>query len=190
MPRTIEDDLLGDLYADLKGSKKKPDNWMTIAEKCEQAVKLHQGSITRTADKLSVHPWLLRSILSLKKLDTRVQDMVRRGEILFDSAQRLNGIKPVQRQYEVAKLLLNVSNKKQREIIQQAKEHPDSDLVDYRSRVLGEKQTKEKIRVLIVPVREEMYRALERASNEEKRPAEKIISELIGNWLEKRPNRN
>ncbi len=180
-----EDSLLGDLYYDLKGKKRKLLDWIAIAERCEKAVKMY-GSAEEAAEKLSVSSSLLNSILRLKKLDPRVQEMVRRRELLFDSAQRLNVIKPNDRQFEIAKILVKVSNKKQREIIQHAKNFPDSDLVDYRNRVAGEKVRRERIRVLILPMREEMYQLLGRASRKEGKPVEKIILELINDWLKRR----
>lgn len=177
--------LLGDLFFDLQGSKKKRLDWISLADKVAKAVEIY-GSVAKAAENLPLTAPMIRSILRLKKLDPRVQEMVRKGLILQDSAQRLNTIKPFDRQYEVAKLLAGVSNKKQREIIQHAKNYPDSGLVDYRDKVLKEKVRKERIRVLIIPLREEMYQSLARASQEERKPVEKILPEIIGEWLERR----
>jgi predicted DNA-binding antitoxin AbrB/MazE fold protein len=158
---------------------------MTIAEKCSQAVEA-LGSVNNAAEKLSISASLLNSIIRLEKLDSRVQEMVRRGDILFDTAQRLNAIQPSERQYEVAKLLLDTSNKKQREIIQHALRFPQSDLIDYRKRVTGEKVRRERIRVVIIPMQEQLYRSLEEVSNQLNKPTEKIIPEIISDWLERR----
>ena len=155
---------------------------MSLAERIADE-KQRLGTVNKVAEHYNKSPSLLNSILRLKNLDPRVQEMVRRREILFDSAQRLNPIKPADRQYEVARLLVGVSNKKQREIIRRAKQFPNSDLVDYRRRVLGEKVRRERIRVLILPMPEEMYQDLERKSKEVDKPVEKLVPELIGRWL-------
>ena len=177
--------LLGELYYDLKGRKKKRLDWMTLAEKCSQAVNTF-GSVNKAAEKLSVTPSLLNSILRLKRLDKRVQEMVKRGEILFDSAQRLNPIRPSDRQYDVAKVLIGLSNKKQREVIQHALRFPQSDLLDYRGKVAGEKVRRERITVLVIPMHEQLYRSLMEASRDSKKSIEKMIPEIISEWLERR----
>lgn len=175
--------LLGQLYYDLKGRKAKRLDWMTLAEKCSEAVEIF-GSVKDTAEKLSVSPSLLSSILRLKKLDARVQEMVRRREILFDTAQRLNTIQPKDRQYELARMLVGISNKKQREVIQHALRFPQSDLLDFRRKVAGEKIRRERIRVLIIPMREQLYRTLEEVSAHTNKPIEKMIPEIISEWLD------
>jgi hypothetical protein len=177
---------VAELFFDLKGHKLKRLDWMSIADRCEEvAMEFH--SKQKASEKLGVSMSLFNSILRLKKLDSRVQEMVRRREILFDSAQRLNAITKAEgRQYEVAKMLIGASNKQQREIIQQAKRFPDSDLVDYRNRVLGNVVKKEKIRVLIIPMREGMYQSLEGVRRKMNKPVEKLLSEIIGEWLSHR----
>lgn len=106
----MEDSLLGDLIYDLKGKKHKRLDWIEIANKCQQVVDLY-GSVQEAADKLTVSASLLNSILRLKRLDPRVQEMIRKREILFDSAQRLNTIQPSEHQYEIAKMIANVSTR-------------------------------------------------------------------------------
>ncbi len=136
---------------------------MTLAEKCAEAVD-YFGSVNKAAEKLPISPSTINAILRLRKLDPRVQNLVRRREIIFDSAQRLNTIPDGDRQYEVAKMLVGLTNKKQREVIQYALRFPESDQADYRSKVAKEKVRHEKIRVLIIPMHEELYRSLENAS--------------------------
>jgi hypothetical protein len=177
-----EEKLLAELFLNLKGAKKKRLNWITIAEKSAEIVKEY-GSASKAATKLGVSPALLRAIVSLKNLPQEVQDMVRRGDILFDASQRLNSIKSKDKQIEVARLIVGITSHKQREIIQHAKRFPDSDLVDYRNRVAGQTVRKEKLRVLIIPLREELYQSLNKASKQKGRPIERILPEIIEEWL-------
>lgn len=178
--------LLAELLFDLKGRKTKRLDWMSIADKCYELVGHYDNSVTQTAKKLRVSPSLLSSILRLRKLDPRVKELVREGDVLFDSAHRLNVIKNGDRQFEVARLLVGVSNKEQRDIIQHALRSPEVDLVDFRRRVTGEKTRRENLRILIIPMREELYRSLEKSSLETKRPIEKLMSEIVSAWLEAR----
>jgi hypothetical protein len=170
----------------LKGRKTKRLDWMTIAEKCAEFVKECDGSVSDAAKTLRVSLSLLNSVLRLKKLDPRVQELVRKRLILFDSAQRLNPIQPADRQHDVAKMLVGVSNKQQRDIIQHALRYPNTDLADYRKKVTGERVRRENLRVLIIPMREELYRSLEEASKGVKKSVEGVISEIVSEWLERK----
>jgi len=155
---------------------------MTLAEKCAEVVD-YFGSVNKAAEKLPISAPTLNAILRLRKLDSRVQDLVRRREIIFDSAQRLNAIPEGDRQYAVAKRLIGLPNKKQREVIQYALRFPESNQLDFRNKVAKEKPREEKIRVLIVPMHEELYHSLENASGKLKKPIEKMIPEIISEWL-------
>lgn len=177
------DDLrAAELFYDLGGKKKKRLDGISIADRIEME-KVKLGSIDRVAEHYNKSISLLNSILRLKDLDPRVQQIVKRKEIGLDSAYRLNVIKPPDRQYDVAKLLIGLPNKKQRDLIMHAKQSPEYDLVDYREKVLGEKVRRERLRVLILPMPEEMYQDLERRSRDEDRPIEKLVPDIIRHWL-------
>lgn len=174
--------MLAELFLDLGGGKTKRLDWITIAEKCQEVVHKY-GSVKEAARILGKSASLISAILRMKKLDPRIQNMVKNGDLGFDSAQRLNTIKNMERQYEVAKLLVGASNKQQREIIQYAKRFPESDIVTYRSRVLGQSVKKKRLRVLIIPIPEQVYRDLQEASGKRQQPLEKMVPEIIQNWL-------
>ncbi len=174
--------LLAELYYDLKGKKTKRLDWMTISEKCSEVVE-DFGSVSEAAKKLKVTPSLLNSILRLRKLDPRVQELVRKRLVLFDTAQRLNPIEPPNRQYDVAKMLVGVSSMKQRDIIQHALRFPNTDLVDYRKRVTEEQVRRENLRIVIIPMREELYHSLEEMSRDMNKPIEGIIPEILSEWV-------
>lgn len=180
-----KDALLAQLFLDLKGSKKKSRDWITIAEHCEMAVA-EFGSVKETASKLGVSYQLLRSVLSLKKLPVEVQEIVKRNEILFDAAQRINTIKSKEKQIEVANIVSGLPSHTQREVISQAARVPDSDLVDFRNRSVGVRVEAEKIHVVIIPLREELYQSLEAERAKIGRPLERIISDIISEWLAKK----
>jgi len=178
--------LLAELMLDLKGRKNKSHDWMTIAGMCEAAVRHFDNSVSETVKKLRVSPSLLNSILRLRDLDPRVQGLVQKGLVLFDSAQRLNTIQPGDRQYDVARLLIGLSNKQQRDLIQHALRYPELDLTDFRKKLTREKTRRENIRVVILPMDEEIYRSLEKASKEDGKPVQGLLTAIVSDWLERR----
>lgn len=178
--------LLAELFLELKGRKEKRHDWMTLAEMCDQIVKEFGNSVADAAKKLRVSTSLLNSIIRLKNLDPRVQEMVRKRLILFDSAQRLNTISPYDRQYDVSRLLIGLSNKQQRDLIQHALRYPEIDLTDFRKRLTGEKTRRENIRVVILPIRDEAYRSLQNASRREGVAVEVLLTRVVEEWLEGR----
>lgn len=156
---------------------------MSIAEDCKKVVD-DMGSVREAADRIGVSPHLLRSVVSLTKLAPEVKDMVRRGEILQDSAYRLNTIKDERKQVEIAKLLLGLTNHQQRQLVFQAKKLPDSDLVDFRGRLTA-KPDKRRVYVAIIPLEEETYEKVQRQSKRLGRPVERLLSDVIARWASK-----
>src|SRR6267378_388415 len=88
MDRKAEDKLLAELFLSLKGSKKKREDWISIAKKCKRLVD-HYRSYGVAAQKLGVSSELIRSAVLLLSLPKEVQVLVKDGKILFDAAQRL-----------------------------------------------------------------------------------------------------
>jgi len=181
-----EEELLADLILDLKGAKNKRENWIDIAKKCRKAVD-HFGSTKSAAQKLGVSYSLLRSIISLLKLPVEVQQLVRERHILYDAAQRLLTLPDSKQQIEVARAIAVLPPHKQREIIQYAKVHSIKGLqrVIERVRTRPKRET-EKIRVAIVPLREEIYSSLSPYAAKRKISVEKLILDIIHDWVEGR----
>lgn len=178
-----EEELLADLYIDLKGAKNKRDNWIDIAKKCRKAAH-HFGSTKNAAEKLGVSYSLLRSIISLLELPTEVQNLVRENRILYDAAQRLLTL-PDKQRIEVAKEIVDMPSHKQREVIQYAKGHPRDRITKIVQRVKTRpKQETEKIRVAVVPLREEVYNSLSPCAAKRKISVEKLVLEIIREWAE------
>ena len=178
--------LLAELMFDLKGRKTKSHDWMTIADMSETVVKHFDNSVSQAVKKLRIHPSTLNSILRLRDLDPRTQKLVRKRLVLFDSAQRLNTIRDGDRQYDVARLLIGLSNKQQRDLIQHALRYPELDLVDFRKKLTGEKTRRENIRVVILPMDDETYRSVEKVSKEERKPIQSLLMAIVSEWLERR----
>ena len=180
--------LFAELLLDLKGSKSKTHDWMTIAEMSAAVVRHCDNSRTEAAKRLRVSTSLLNSVLRLRDLDPGAQELVRKGLVLFDSAHRLNTIQPSGRQYEVAKLLIGLSNKQQRDLIQHALRYPELDLADFRMKLTHEKERRESVRVVILPISEEKYRQLKEAGKGANQPVQDLLMSIISEWLECRKN--
>jgi len=188
---TQEEALLAELYANLKGAKKKHHDWIKIAKMC-RTLSNHYGSVKTTAEKLGVSYQLVRSIISLLTLPKEAQQLVRENKILYDAAQRIltirNASKEIQdaRRLEVAKAVAGLPSHKQREIIQFARQNPESSVLEYKERTTRPKHPTEKIFVAVVPLRSPMYRSLHDISRAKNMSVEKLILEIVNQWLEEK----
>lgn len=180
---TKENVLLANLFLNLKGNKKKRDDWITIAEKCKNIVDNNKNR-KEAAKKLGVSPELIRSIISMLELPKDVKKLIREGKILFDAAQRLNTIKFVDKdkekakRIEVANEIAGLKSHEQREIIRYAKKFPNSGLKNYKKRVTATREIK-RVHVLVIPLDEPMFKNLKKISKKRDLSLEKTVLELI-----------
>lgn len=182
--KTIDEDkLLASLYLNLKGSKKKRENWIEIAHQCKQLNDLY-GSMQITAEKLSVSSELVRAILTLLTLPEEVQMYIKNNQILFDAGQRLARIKNTETQIEVAKKIIGLTSHDARQIIQFAKKYPHAPIDDFKKR-LSSKDKIEKLNLIILPLHEDTYKIIKKIGEKEKSTPEKLILQLIDQWIEK-----
>jgi hypothetical protein len=180
-----EENLLAELFVELKGPKKKRSNWIDIAKKVRAATQLY-GSIGNTAKKLGVSYELIRSILTLLTFPREVQILIKDNKIGYDAAQRLYRIRDPTKQVQVANTIAGMTSHKQREIIQYATKYPEYSLERFKARVKAPAITKEKIHVLILPIRNTTYKALKKQASKEKTSPEKVILRIIEDWNKSR----
>lgn len=179
-----EDRLLADLYSDLKGAKKKRNNWIEIALKC-QRLSDHYGSAKVTAEKLGVSYELVRSITSLLKLPEEIQNLVRNRRILYDAAKRLLTIDDSNKQIVVARAIADLPSHRQREIILYAKSVPDAKLEEYIQKVMRPKVTPDRIHIAVIPLNKDAFQSLHAFSKKRNISVEKLILGIINQWIEK-----
>lgn len=178
-----ENALLANLFLNLKGSKKKRDDWITIAQKCKKIVNNNKNR-KEAAQKLGVSQELVRSIISLLELPKEVKDLIRDGKILFDAAQRINTIKfddkkkEKSRRIEVALEIAGLKSHEQREIIRYAKKFPNSSLKNYKRRVTTPREIK-RVHVAVVSLDEPTFKTLQKISRKNGLSLEKTILEII-----------
>jgi len=184
-----ENAVLANLFTNLKGSKQKNDDWITIAKTCQKILKNNNNDRKVTAQKLGVSPELIRSIVSLLKLPDPVQQLIKDRKILLDAAQRINTIKIPEKkkreskQIQVAQIIVNLPSHEQREIIQFAKKFPDSDIKNYKKRVMTPRETKN-MHVLVVTLEENPYKILQKKAKQKKVSTESLVQKIILGWTE------
>ncbi|AJM92204.1 hypothetical protein [Nitrosopumilus piranensis] len=179
-----EDDVFARLYINLKGKKRKDEDWISIAKDCQKLEKKY-NSQKILADKLGVSYQLIRSILSLLSLPKGIREKIQKGDILFDAAQRLNTIEDKKKQAEVAEIISGLPSHKQREIILHAKRFNDSDLSKFKKRVLKKTKT-EKVHVAIIPLNEDLQLKLKKESKKNKSTLQQTILNILENWGSKK----
>jgi len=177
-----EEKILASLYMNLKGAKKKPNDWVEISNNLKKLSEYY-GSTQKAAEKLGVSNELVKSILRIVKLPSEVKDLIREGKILYDAAQRLQRIPDQGRQVEVAKAIVGLTSHQARDLIQYAKKYPRVGISEYRKRISSSEARTERINVIVLPVREETYSALRRIGKREGVSIERLVSNIITQWL-------
>ncbi len=179
---TSEEETLANIFMTLKGNQKKREDWVSIAKKCNSILQ-KSNSIGDAAKKSNVSYELFRGILSILKLPEEVQQLVKNGDILFDAAQRINRIKSIDKQKEVAQIIAGLKSHEQREIIQHAKKFPNANLLDFTERVIKPVNVEE-FHVIIIPLENKLYRIVDEKRKKQKTSLEKILVNIITQWTE------
>ena len=175
------EDIITFLLYNIKGRKKKRDDWITIAKKCQEATEYFK-SYKKLAYRLAVSPELIRSILKLLELPRETQELIKERKIGMDAAQRIMRIKNPKDQIKVAKIIKDLSAHDARDIIRFAQSNPNSsinELENYKKRVLESKTKTKNIHITIVPFNEETYQKLKETANKQKISLEKLIVKII-----------
>ena len=165
------------LIANLKEKKKKLHDWVTIAEACKFLVELY-GSPKKVAEKFDCTPSLIHQALKILTLPAEVQQLVKEGKILLDVANQLSTIKSTKIQIKIAKLAIGLSSKNVRDMVQYSKGNPNSSLDEYKQRLLIQ-TTKEKVNILILPLKEDVFISLKTMAKQEGLTPEKLILRWI-----------
>jgi ParB-like chromosome segregation protein Spo0J len=185
MKKFNEEKTLANLYLNLKGEKRKKDDWITIANDLKQLCDFYK-STTEAARKLGVSYELVRSILRILDLPSEVQEMIREGRILYDAAQRLARLHSTKKQIEVARAIAGLSSHGARDIIVFAKSNPNAPLDDFRKRVTMPKPSRESIHLTVLPLHKDTYAILQKYSRASGITPQRLILRIIDEWSQKR----
>lgn len=186
MEENIEDIIVFLLY-NIKGRKKKRDDWITIAKKCEEALKYIE-SYEKLAEKLSVHPETIRSILKLLELPEEAKKLVKERKIGMDTAQRITRIKNIEDQIKAAKLISDMNAHTSRDLIRYIQRKPNATLEEYeqfKKKITEQKKNIKDIHLTITHFDEETFKKLEELASKQKISISKLIKRLVKESLEK-----
>ena len=182
MKKFNEERAIARLYLNLKGGKRKKDDWVSIATDLKRLSDFYK-SPTETARKLGVSYELVRSIIKILNLPEEVQQLIKEGKILYDAAQRITRLRSPSKQIEVAKAVAGLTSHQARDIIQYAKRYPDADLADFKRRVTGQKLAKGEVHLMVLPMRGETYRKLQSLSQRHKISTQRLVVSIVNEWL-------
>ena len=181
----IIEDAYTKIILNIKGRKKKPDDWISIAENVALLVT-HSIPIKEIAKKAGCSEQTIRQILKLNELTEENKRRVLEGKILMDAAYRLAGIRDKELQNIVGKLIENMNSHDQREIIQYAKKHPEASLTllrEFKRKVLESKPTFREINIVILAFENELYDELKRRAKKKGVTLNKLIVNILEKWI-------
>lgn len=176
------------LLYNIKGRKKKRDDWITIAKKCKEATD-YLKSYRRLAEKLSVHPETIRSILKLLELPKEVKYIIKKRKIGMDAAQRIMGIKNPKDQIKAAEMISNLSSHKARDMIRYMQRTPNLSIKDYdgyRKKLTGSNKKIKNLHIIVIGLEDETFKRLKEISSNQKTSLSQVIVDMIKKSLKMR----
>jgi len=176
-----EDKKLAQLFVDLKSRRPKSEDWISIANTCKEIADSH-NSVRVAADTLGVSYSLLRSIISLLDLPKAVQEKIQQKRLGLDTAQKINTIKNAKRQIEVARIIENLPQEQQREVISYARRVPNGNLSRFVGRLTAPTKHKQ-VHIAIIPLADTEYLALDVAGKQRGISLEKLLGEIVRDWV-------
>jgi DNA-binding protein Fis len=182
-----ENQLLANLYANFQGKKRKIDDWVTIAENCQKLMDVYKSkSQTEIAGMLGISREILRSTLKINELPSEIKKLIKERKINQDVAWRINSIKGKDKQIKVANAIVGLSSHDAREVVFRYRNNPELKIDDYIRQLKDSKDRIEKMSVLIVPLKLEVYSKLKSLSKTRNESVERMVSDILGNWVTKR----
>jgi hypothetical protein len=183
MKKINEEKLLAFLYVTIKTRRRK-ENVVKIAEVCKTLSEFYNSS-KALADKLGASYETIRAFIKITQLPNEVKELIKKNEIPFDVAQRIGRIKNNKTQIKVAKLVADMNPLEARELIQYAKKFPNASLKEFKERILAPKRQGERVVVVLLPLKEDLYSSLTKIAKTKNSRVEKIILEILKKEVEK-----
>ena len=166
------------LLANLKGSKKKPSDLLTIARAIR--FKIGQwGSARKVAEAFDVSAQQVREFNGLLDLPPDVQNLFEGHRTGVSKWYEISKIPDRRKQPEVAKLVVNLGFIDTRSVVDYVKRHPEEPVEACVQRVLESKTIKEDIHIIVVPLNQDTFQNLRTESQKRNIPLENLASKLI-----------
>lgn len=146
------------LILNLKGAKKKRVDLIDIAYSCEYLTKLY-GSATKVAEKVGVHPEMIREFCSLLKLPKTLRPFIQ--DIGLDAAYRISKLKEKDA-LEVAELGLKayLISHEIREVVKLKVRNRELSVPECVNIVLGSRPIVKKQHLLLIKLEEQLLELL------------------------------
>lgn len=184
MTNDSEEKLLARLYYSIEGKKPKKDSWIHIANGVASLEKLY-GSVQEVAKKLNLSKETVREILKILDLSDEAKTLLNEQKIAYDAAWRLASIDK-KKQNDVAKAIIGLNAHDARDIVRYARIHPNEEIEDYAKRLITSKGTTRKIKLLILPLDEDIYEEIKAIASKSKLNISDFIERLIYKQLKNR----
>lgn len=184
-----EETALAILITNLKGAKRKRDDWLTIAESC-RFLRQKYGSIKKVADRVAVAQETLREIEKLLDLPDEVKQQILNGAIGFKTGYEISKIPDKTRQVEAGEVVANMGYLDARAITDYARRNPHMTVEDCRRRVIETKTITEKLHLVVVPFEDEVFQKLAEEAKNQNIPLDELINNVIKHWLEQKPSQS
>lgn len=180
-----EDKLLAIIYTNFKGRGQQRDDWIYIAEKLNELKKIH-GSDGKVASNLGLSREMVRSTLKLLDLPEEIKKLIREKKITQDLGWRLLGIKNEKIRVQVAKEIIGLNSHDARDMIRFAKNNPQTPISEQIDRLKINRKKNARLNLVILSLDEYEYEKLFKISKEKNVSVNKLVSDLIKSWLEKK----
>lgn len=178
-----EEKLLGILYANFQGKKKKINDWIFIANKVKE-LSDHYGSYKKLASYLDVSSELLRETLKLLELPKEVQELVRNDKLKHEVAWRISSVKGKNNQIKIAKRMVGLETHDARNLVRLFRENPKTNIEELKQMLKKSKASVVNYSLVVVPIKQIDQIYLKREANKRKVTLSKLISEnIIPKWL-------
>jgi hypothetical protein len=163
------------LMANLKGSKKKSSSWIEIAQACR--LLKEQWGFPKMASFFGVTVFMLRQIDKINELDADLQKTIVEKNLGVDAAYQLWRISEGKKK-QFAKQAEDLTAHEVRRLADFVMNKPDISMKQAREMV--EKNRKQKVNVLMIPLTEDTFERLQKLASQ----AHKNIHDFSLNVLE------
>lgn len=179
------DAALGVLVTQIGGSKRKTLPISRIAEAADVAIR-RLGSAQRVADRMN-RPTARSQINDFVAINRLPQDIKRdyvdKRLIGIEAASELSRIDNMVRIREVAKVIIRVQARDAMKIIDYAKRNPNLSAVKCKQRILGSKDKRRQVDVIVIPFEEEEYAKLLRLARSRGTTPHSLAREIVTDWM-------
>lgn len=172
------------LIGGFKGSKLKPVSLMLMARAIRfKTEKL--GTYEAVAKQYNVSKTLVAQFDKLNNLHKDVQRLVDQNKLGLDQGYRISFLSK-EKHLEVAKVCQNLNAVDTRHLIEFLKKNPAVPVLEAKERLLKAKSIVEKMHLVIVPLPEDVHKAVSEAAKSHKMTVEEYIMRAIQGALKGR----